>query len=117
MYKSAGLTLSAARAPLPLYRLPARLPERRRRALRLGGGGGAVLQRELEELRAVGRRAARAVARAQPRALRADGGGDAVLDGARVAARLLEHDGRDQSLERLLRLGLGLGLGLGWGLG
>ena len=66
-------------------------------------------------MRAVGHRAARAVARARPRALCADGGGDAVLDRARVPAWLLEHDGRDQPLERLLRLGLGLGWGEGEG--
>ena len=81
------------------------MPQRLGCTLRLGRRRRAVLGRELEEVRAVGRRST--AARAQPRALRGDGGGDAVLDGACVAAGLLEHDGRDESLERLLRVGIG----------
>ena len=83
------------------------MPQRLGCTLRLGRRRRAVLGRELEEVRAVGRRST--AARAQPRALRGDGGGDAVLDGASVAARRLEDDGGDEPLERLGRVGVGVG--------
>ena len=83
------------------------MPQRLGCTLRLGRRRRAVLGRELEEVRAVGRRST--AAHAQPRALRGDGGGDGVLDGARVATRRLEDDGGDEPLERLGRVGVGVG--------